>query len=620
MHKIRFLPSGREIEGAPGENILEAARATGLYIDAPCGGNGKCGKCRVRLVEGALSPPTEEELSLLGTAAAQQGLRLACRARPEGDAVLFLPDEYVLREAGHGKTFGETAVTVRPAVKTYRLEVSGRPEGKVGLWNEIVLLLRDRFGFYGLRGDPGRMELLPGEGKPEMTNVTVRVWMDREIIHVAPSGDDRSLGVAADIGTTTVAIYLCDLETGEVVATGSFTNPQIVFGADVISRIHYASKNPETGLKRMREDLISSMNAMIGELTAENGLLPSRVVDMTVVGNTVMHHIFLGVSPAALGLAPFRPSVSGPVNLRAEEAGILINPASYIHVLPVEAGFVGADNVAVIISQEPYGKDEAVLIIDIGTNGEIVLVSRGELFSCSCATGPALEGAGASCGMRAVKGAIDRVLIWPESYDVKYGVVGREESSGGPTGEEVKPSGLCGSGIIDAVACLWSAGLIDAKGTFREDIVSPRLRRAGTGILEFVIARGVETATGRDIVVTQADIRQIQLAKAALRAGAEVLMRRSGIDSVSRIVITGAFGAHIDRESALSIGLLPPCSIQSIAAVGNAAGHGAFLALLDTEKRREAERVAGSTTYVELASDRDFQALFMKALFIPYKP
>ena len=356
MHRIRFAPSGREITAPAGQSVLEAARVAGLYVDAPCGGKGKCGKCRVRLVEGALSPPSEEESSLLGRAAMQQGLRLACRAVPESDSAVFLPDEYILKEAGSGKTFDASAATVRPAIKSYRLKVSGRG-AKDALWNEIILRLRDDFGLAGVRDDSCQLELPPVE-RGSM-DVTVRVWMHREVVQVAPSWDERSLGVAADIGTTTVAIYLCDLETGEVITTGSFTNPQIVFGADVISRIHYSSKNPETGLKRMREDLIASMNAMIEELAVENGFVPSQVVDMTVVGNTVMHHIFLNVSPAGLGLAPFRPSVIGPVNMKAKDAGILINPESYIHVLPVEAGFVGADNVAVIISQEPYKDDAA---------------------------------------------------------------------------------------------------------------------------------------------------------------------------------------------------------------------------------------------------------------------
>jgi uncharacterized 2Fe-2S/4Fe-4S cluster protein (DUF4445 family) len=618
VYRIRFVPSGREIEPSTGQNVLEAATAAGLFIDALCGGKGKCGKCRVRLVEGTLSPPTGEESSLLGRTAMQQGLRLACRAVPESDSVIFLPDEYILKEAGSEKTFGEAAVTVRPAVKAYRLKVFRGKQGRDVLWNEITLLLRNRFGLDDVGGNPRQLDLPSEEGWSR--DITVLVWLDREIIQVVPTQDDRSLGVAADIGTTTVAIYLCDLETGEVITTGSFTNPQIVFGADVISRIHYSSKNPETGLKRMREDLVASMNAMIEELAVENGFVPSQVVDMTVVGNTVMHHIFLNVSPAGLGLAPFRPSVTGPVNMKAKDAGVLINPESYIHVLPVEAGFVGADNVAVIISQEPWKDEEPVLIADIGTNGEIVLGCRGKLFSCSCATGPALEGAGASSGMRAVKGAIDRIQIGPESYDVDYRMVGSEKWAREGSGDMTKPAGLCGSGIIEALAQLWSAGLIDTGGTYRDEIVTPRLRRAETGVLEFVIAWGSETATGRDIVLTQADIRQIQLAKAALRAGAEVLMRRCGVDSVSRIVITGAFGSHIDTESALSIGLLPPCSSQSITTVGNAAGHGAFLALVDTEKRKEAERIARSVTYVELASDADFQGLFMKALFIPYKP
>jgi uncharacterized 2Fe-2S/4Fe-4S cluster protein (DUF4445 family) len=340
---------------------------------------------------------------------------------------------------------------------------------------------------------------------------------------------------------------------------------------------------------------------------------------MTVVGNTVMHHIFLGIAPDDLGFWPFTPSVEGSVDVKARELGLSINGGSYVHVLPVEAGFVGADNVGVLISEEPYNREEISLIIDLGTNGEIVLGSRDNCLSCSCATGPAFEGAHISCGMRATPGAIEKVRVDPVTLGVDYLVVGAGAWASEIGGRDMQPAGLCGSGIIDAVAQLFKAGVIEGSGAFSGNARGTRIRKARSGVKEFVLVPGPDTATGRDIVLTQKDIRQIQLAKAALQGGCRILMGRLGLTEVPKIFVAGAFGMHIDVENALAIGLFPPCDPGNIVSIGNAAGHGAYLALVNRAKRNEAERVAQSVTHVELAREEGFQREFMKSLAIPYE-
>ena len=602
--------------------MLDSAREAGIHIESPCNGMGKCGKCKIRVVEGRLNPFTDEESAFIHETERRHGMRLACRAKVEADAVIFVPEEYLLAEEASKKAFSGRVTRPRPAVKTYTLILDPPKGAEHDLSREVVSRLRADFGLEGIRVDsrafiPSVAGMAGGVSRTSASRVSV--WMDSEVIRVAPAPDDTMLGLAVDIGTTTVALYLCDLTSGEVIGSGSFTNPEIIFGADVVSRIAYSAHNPRTGMKRMREVLLNSINAMIESLARGAGFTPLQVLDMTVVGNTVMHHIFLGIKPDSLGLHPFLPAIDIAMDVKAANLGVTINPASYVHVLPVEAGFVGADNVAVIISEGPYLRDEPTLIIDIGTNGEIVLGNRERLFSCSCATGPALEGAGISHGMRAIEGAIERVRIDPGTLEVDYRVVDSAAWAREHTEQPLIPRGICGSGIIDAVAQLYMVGVIDKKGTFAANLEAARLRRDERGLTEFVLAWPEETGERWAITISQRDIRQVQLAKAALRAGCEVLMKRYGVDAVPRIVLAGAFGMHIDVQSALTIGLLPPSSPERITASGNAAGHGAYLALMDREKRAEAERIARSVTYVELASDKAFQTAFMEALFIPYK-
>jgi uncharacterized 2Fe-2S/4Fe-4S cluster protein (DUF4445 family) len=391
-------------------------------------------------------------------------------------------------------------------------------------------------------------------------------------------------------------------------------NPQVTYGEDVMSRITYVSTVPE-GLDKMHRVIIDGLNRLIQAVTSSAGMTPDAILEMTIVGNTAMHHFLLKIHPEYLGLSPFPPAIHRSVNVLARDLGLKAHLSANVHVLPIEAGFVGADNVGVLIAEEPYRQDENVLIIDIGTNGELVLANHRKLVSSSCATGPALEGAHIKHGMRAVPGAIERIRINPDTFDVQFKVVGRENWSRDATTLGAK--GICGSGIIDAIAELYRTGLIDKSGRFRTNVPSPRLR-APDGIPEFVISWGTETTTGKDITITQQDVRNVQLAKGAIHAGARLMMKRMKIQKLDKVILAGAFGSTIDVEEALVMGMFPDCDLKDITSVGNAAGDGARIALLNRDKRVEADEIARKVEYLELTIDPDFQKEFMDAMAFPH--
>ncbi len=601
-HNIQFVPAMQTVLGAEGSTILDLAGEAGVYTGSQCGGKGTCGKCRVRVMEGDVSPFSPVESQFISDSDRSLGYRLACMTRVSGNATVLVPGQHVSSIGETKKTFATRTTNTDPAIKSYPVNLGRKSPSRSDPLKSILDHLRKK-GLPEISIDPGVRETLQETAECAHGTVTVIIWMDREIIAALPGRHESCFGLAVDIGTTVVAVYLCELRSGEVVGSGSTTNPQVLFGPDIMSRISYSVAHPGEGAKRMQRELISSINELIAQLTAAYRLVPETIMDLTIVGNTVMHHIFLGITPDNLGLWPFTPSVKGSVDVKAKDLGLSVNPGAYAHVLPVEAGFVGADNVGVLLSQEPYNRDEMSLIIDLGTNGEIVLGNREGLLCCSCATGPAFEGAHISCGMRALPGAIEKIRIHPETLEVDYAVIGN-----------TLPSGLCGSGIIDALAGLLTAGIIGENGAFSRKIGNPRIKKGKSGVMEFVLVWREKTATGRDIVITQKDVRQVQLAKAALHAGCKVLMRRMGLDRVPRIMIAGSFGMHIDKESALTIGLFPWCKPENIESVGNAAGHGAYLALVNKAKREEAGRIARSVTHIELALEEGFQEEFMKSL------
>jgi uncharacterized 2Fe-2S/4Fe-4S cluster protein (DUF4445 family) len=392
-------------------------------------------------------------------------------------------------------------------------------------------------------------------------------------------------------------------------------NPQVAYGEDVMSRISH-SVSHRGGLKQMNQAIIKGLNQVAGRAAARAGIRRSDIIDMAIVGNTCMHHLFLKLDPRYLGKTPFAPSLHHSVDIKARDLGLRIAPGAYVHVLPIEAGFVGADNVGVLVAEEPYHQDEMVLVIDIGTNGELILGNRERLLSASCATGPAFEGAEIKHGMRAASGAIERVKIDPETREVQFKVIGNERWN--TEARKMGARGICGSGIFDVVAQMFLAGIIDKSGRFNNKLRSPRLHKNSNNEPEFVIAWAKETSINRDITVGQRDIRAVQLAKGAVYAGARILMNRMGVDSLDRVVLAGAFGSYIDKESAAVIGLFPDCDPEKVYAVGNAAGDGARIALLNVDKRKEADAMARRVEYVELTIEPDFNKIFTQALLFPH--
>ncbi len=486
-------------------------------------------------------------------------------------------------------------------------------------------------------------------------NVTVSVWNDKEVIQVQPGYHEDSYGAAVDIGSTTVALYLCNLRTGELLAAESEMNPQIVYGEDVMSRIQYTIEHPD-GLEKLHKAIIATLNKLLkqavktanmslraqdakqspideDEIASGDPSSPLRsaqderprndikvedILEMVLVGNSTMHHLVLNLPPKDLGLAPFVPAIHESVDVKARELGLQINPSGNIHVLPTIASFVGADTSGMILAEEPHKQDENWLLIDVGTNAELVLGNRKRLVCTSTPTGPALEGAHVKYGMRAAPGAMERVHIDEKTLEPKYKIVGEENWNEG------KAKGICGSAIIDAVAELFRAEIVDSRGKFRRrGGVTPPLQeskrvREGESGWEYVIAWAEETSIGRDIPITQQDVRQIQLAKAALFTAARTLLKRSNLQSPDKIILAGGFGSYIDKEKAMLIGLIPDCELANVYAVGNAAGDGARIALLNVEKRNEIDSVTRKVERFELPTDPEFQNQFMLATSFPH--
>ncbi len=631
-YKVIFQPSGRRGEIEEGKTILEAAQALGVDIEALCGGKKVCGKCKVRIEEGFfekdniqsgmehLSPLTEDEEKHIKPEDGP-GIRLACAAEIHGDLKVFVPERSRAGKQVVRKAAKELSIKLDPAVKKYNVEL---PEPSLhdlttGDMERVLKFLEEDYGLKGVSFDYEALKDLQDALRKGEWKITVSVWMDKEIVKVEPGFVEPSYGLAVDIGTTTVVGYLCDMNTGKVINTESMMNPQVPYGEDVMSRITYAMTNPD-GLEKMQRAIIDGLNEIIERVSADlrtngkNG--GSAIVDMTVVFNTAMHHIFLGFNPEYIGRSPFIPAVQHSLNLKARDLGLKINPGSYVHILPIEAGFVGADNVGVLIAEEPYNQDEIVLIIDIGTNGELLLGNRERICSTSCATGPAFEGAQIKFGMRAAPGAIEKVKIDPETKECMYKVIGKADWH--THLQEVNAKGICGSGIIDAVAEMFKAGIIDRSGKFNMDLETPRVRRGTDGKPEYVLAWADETSIGTDITITQADVRALQLAKGALYAGAKLMMKKMGIEKLDRVVLAGAFGSYIDRESALTLGMFPDCDIEKVYAVGNAAGDGARMALLNRGKRTEADEKARFVEFMEIAVEPEFEKEFMMAMHIPH--
>jgi uncharacterized 2Fe-2S/4Fe-4S cluster protein (DUF4445 family) len=634
---VVFMPSGRRGRFAEGTTVLQAARELGLGIESICGGRLTCGKCKVRVEEGEfakhamkssathLTEASEAERLLLHTMRADD-CRLSCTAQVTGDLLVFVPEESRAQKQVIRKAATDRIIDVDPAIRQVYVQVDKADLGEHrGDWRRVQDALAREWGLTNLAIDILALRRLQLALRQGNWGVTVVVWNDREVLDIKPGYVEGIYGVAVDVGSTTVAAYLCDLRTGAVLATESTMNPQISYGEDLMSRVSYAMMN-EDGTEKMHDAIVKALNKLVAQAAYSVSLRARDIYELVAVGNTTMVHLLLGIDPRELGGAPFALANRDAMDIKARDLGLKLHPGAYLHVLPSEAGHVGADNVGVLIAEEPHRQPEIELIVDVGTNAEIVLGNDQWLLSASSPTGPAFEGAQISAGMRAAPGAIERVRIDRTSGRSNFRVIGEarwsdewdfSENTAANEQPQHMASGICGSGIIEAIAELYLAGILMADGRFNPGHTAERMvwqGRRGS----YLLALPEQTVSGQAIYITQDDVRSIQLAKAALYAGAKLLMKRAGVERVERIVLAGAFGSYIDPLYALVLGLIPDCDPQKIVAVGNAAGDGARIALLNRQKRREAQELAVRARYIETAVAEDFQDEFVGAIHIPH--
>ncbi len=610
MVHVRFEPAGEAGDVESGTTILEAALSLGVAITAPCGGHGRCGRCQV-IVEGECSEPSSNEEDALSAEDLASGLRLACEAELLGDAVVTVPQDaqtngskILSEDSEHKRDFEPNAVQrtidlTQPSLADQRSD---------------CLRLGDALGIpcRSLTADLPVLRELPKALRAEEFAVKT-VTVGSRLARVLPaSATDRCLGAAVDIGTTTVVLHLVDLETGERIGTASALNPQARHGHDLISRIEHAGGSGG-GLTELQGSIVRLINDLLMRAASEASVTINDVFEVTVVGNTAMHHIFLGLDPTHLAASPYIPVTDRALESPASRIGLAINPAGNVYCVPLIAGFVGADTVAVLLVSELTSREKPTLAIDIGTNGEVMLWSGERLLVTSCAAGPAFEGGEISHGVRAASGAIEHVTL--VDGDLQIATINEDE-----------PNGICGSGIFDVVAVMLESGAVEVMGRLADPAdagdlapgIAARLRGENSG-REFVIVPSSHAADGRDIVFTQKDLREVQLAKGAVRAAVELLCIEAGIgtEDLDEILLAGAFGNYIDPTSALRIGLLPPIERERITGIGNAAGAGALTALLSTGKRAEAEALAEQAEHIELMARTEFQMVYADSMIFP---
>jgi uncharacterized 2Fe-2S/4Fe-4S cluster protein (DUF4445 family) len=630
--KIVFLPSGRRGVFPHGTPLLDAARSIGVDVDSVCGGRGLCGRCRVICAVGEFSKHAihsrADHLSPVGEAEKrfserrrplEQNHRLSCQALIQGDLVIDVPAESQMHRQVVRKKAEYRDITLDTSVRLHYVEVQRADlREATGDLQRLYDALNWEWQLADLDCDPVILRDLQQVLRDGDWQVTVAVHARSRIVAIWPGFRSYAYGLAIDIGSTTIAAHLYNLTTGENLATGGIMNPQIRFGEDLMSRVSYVLMHPEAS-GELTDVVREGVNDLVADVAREGGIDPGDILDVTVAGNPIMHHLFLGISPVELGSAPFALATDGALDLRAFDVGLRVNPGASVYVLPCIAGHVGADAAAMVLSEEPHLLEETSLVVDVGTNAEIVLGSRDRLLACSSPTCPAFEGAQISCGQRAAAGAIERVRIDRETLDLRFSVIGSELWSNEPGfAESVQAfgvTGICGSGIIEAVAEMYLAGIVSEDG-----IIDGRLAERCSRIIpddrtwSYLIHEGQQ-----NIVVTQNDVRLIQLAKAALYAGVKLLLDRAGVETVDRIRLAGAFGSHIDPKYAMVLGLIPDCDLDAVESAGNAAGTGAAIALLNTATRAEIEATVREIEKIETAVEPKFQDYFVDAMAIPNK-
>ena len=629
---VVFTPSGKRGSFPIGTSVLQVARELGVDLDSVCGGRGLCGRCQVLCPEGEfpkhnivassdhLSESTRVEARyqrIHGDFA--DGRRLGCQATVQGDLVVDVPPDSQVHKQVIRKALEHANMAVNPAVRLYVVDVQ-EPDmhDPSGDMRRLKLALRQEWQLKDLYAPLPLLKGIQTALRQGQWQVTVAIHEDREILAVWPGFRDKVYGLAIDVGSTTIAGHLVELGSGKVLASSGAMNPQIRFGEDLMSRVSYVMMNPG-GDVQMTEAVIHAINELIDDVSNQAEITREDILDISFVANPVMHHLLIGVDPIELGGAPFALVSDEALTLDASSLGVKAHPQAKAYLLPCVAGHVGADTAGVVLSEQPQALDELTLLVDVGTNAEIVLGNKEQMLACSSPTGPAFEGAQISGGQRAAPGAIERVRIDRDTLEPRFSVIGSECWSDDPQfaadTATTGVTGICGSGIIEIVAEMFLAGIIDSDGVIQGNLAarSPRIC-SNDRTFSYLLYEGDVT-----ICITQNDVRQIQLAKAALYAGVRLLMDRMGVDSVDRIRLAGAFGSHIDVKYAMVIGLIPDCDLSHVSSAGNAAGNGALMALLDRNARQDIEQSVRQIGKVETAVEPDFQQHFVEAMAFPHK-
>lgn len=604
MPEVKFLPEGMRASVPEGVSLMDAALQGEVDLATICGGKGYCGKCLVEVIEGQLSPVTEIEKKRIQPEKLQKGYRFACQAKVMGNVTIRVPDQSRVGRQRLVIMGKEPAVKIGSNVQKVYVEMSpptiiDTTADDLRFYSALALK-----GFRSLKLDYMAGKKLPALLRESDWKATAVILGGDEIIGIEPGDTSKkSFGVAVDIGTTKLAVFIVDLIDGGLVFADGMMNPQIRFGEDVISRINYAAQG-KTQLQEVQRTIIGGINELIEKGGLETGITKDQLYELVAVGNTAMHHLFVGVDTKSLGLAPYPAGLGRAYDIKARDMGISISSSGNVHALPNVAGFVGADAIADVLACKLHEKDKLTLLMDVGTNTEVMLGNKNGIWSCSTASGPAFEGAHIKNGMRAASGAVEKVKISDDDVVCK-------------TIDDEKARGICGSGIIDAIAEMLKCGALDTSGKLVEGHKRVKVTPAGK---EFVLIYKEETAARKeDLVVAQDDVREIQKAKAAMYAGFRTLMRKGGhlANDLNEIIIAGAFGNYIDPASARIIGMIPEMPLDKISFTGNTAGSGARICLKSLIARREAIDVAYKMKYVELAAEPIFMEEYINAMYMP---
>ena len=655
--KIVFTPSGKRGSFEIGTKVLDAARQLGVDIDSVCGGRAICGRCQINVLVGdfakhnihsdftSVTEVSEAEKKYAERRGLNEDRRLSCQSLLKSDAVIDVPASSQVHQQVVRKENESHDIDINPIIKPYYVNVAKQKEKPLeqksnsslheiktfkisveepdmhkgtGDLSRLKVALSEEWGLDNLTCSLEVLQSLQPVLREGEWKVTVAVRNNEEIIAVFPGFKDELFGIAVDVGSTTIAAHLCDLSTGEVSGSAGLMNPQIRFGEDLMSRVSYIMMN-EGGEKDLTRVVREAINEIITTIISENNIDAEDILEMTLVGNPIMHHLVLGIDPTELGAAPFALATDLSADIKAKELNLNINSGAYVYVLPCVASHVGADAAAVLLAEEPFNKDEISLIVDVGTNAEIILGNNQRLLAASSPTGPAFEGAQISSGQRAAPGAIERARIDPETLEPRFKVIGCDLWSDDEDFEVNIPvggiTGICGSGIIEIVAEMFLNKIINQDGKINKALSETSSRIIEDGrTYSYVLHDGEQV-----IKITQNDIRAIQLAKAALYAGVKLLMHKLSIEKVDRIRLAGAFGSHIDVKYAMALGLIPDCLVDEVSSAGNAAGTGARVTLLDKESRNKLEGEVRKIEKIETAVEPSFQEEFVSAMAIPHK-